>query len=129
MDGERPRYIGLDLGPHLTARRGSIRRLLRRVHRCFLSDDVEQPEKRSHHASRNPDRASRPPALKPEFITLDGEILAPYTAQTSTSKTLINNMTHEVCASVPFYFNYHKRDPEGFGERPPAKASAGYLLM
>jgi hypothetical protein len=65
----------------------------------------------------------------PEYSTPDQEIVSSYKAQIFTSKTIINALTHEVCASVPFYFNYHQRDTESFGERPPPKALAGYLLM
>jgi hypothetical protein len=65
----------------------------------------------------------------PEFITPDEETLFSYRAQIFASKTLINNLTHQVCASVPFYFNYHRRDFEACGERAPAKSLAGYLLM
>jgi hypothetical protein len=65
----------------------------------------------------------------PEFIAPDEETLWSYRNQMFISKTLINNMCHEVCASVPFYFNYHRRDLETFGQRPPAKAFAGYMLM
>jgi hypothetical protein len=65
----------------------------------------------------------------PEYITPSPEVLSSYRAQLFTSKTIINTLTHEVCASVPYYFNYHQRDMENFGERPPPKAVAGYLLM
>jgi hypothetical protein len=65
----------------------------------------------------------------PYYIVPAEEILVSYRNQIFISKTLINTMCHEVCASVPFYFNYHRRDLETFGVRPPAKALAGYLLM
>jgi hypothetical protein len=44
----------------------------------------------------------------PEPITPSCEILSLYRAQIHTSKTLIDTLTHEICASVPFYFNYHR---------------------
>jgi hypothetical protein len=66
----------------------------------------------------------------PESMTLNREIfLSSYKAQIFTSKTIINTLTHEICASVPYYFNYHQRAMDNFGERPRAKAIAGYLLM
>lgn len=65
----------------------------------------------------------------PEYIAPNRDLLSSYKAQIFTSKTLINNLTHEVCASVPYFFNFHQRDTENFGARPPPKALAGYLLM
>jgi hypothetical protein len=65
----------------------------------------------------------------PEYITPNREILSSYKGQIFTSKSVICTLTHEICASVPFYFNYHRRDTENFGERPPVKALAGYFLM
>jgi hypothetical protein len=62
-------------------------------------------------------------------IIVGQEIISSYKAQIFTSRAMINILTHEVCASVPFYFNYHQRDMESFGERPPPKALTGYLLM
>jgi hypothetical protein len=64
-----------------------------------------------------------------EYITPNCEILSLYRAQIRTSKTMIDTLTYEICASVPFYFNYHRRDLGSFGERPQPKAVAGYLLM
>lgn len=65
----------------------------------------------------------------PEYITPNCEILSLYRAQIRTSKIMIDTLTHEICASVPFYFNYHRRDLGNFGKRPQPKAVAGYLLM
>ncbi|KAE9375204.1 hypothetical protein N431DRAFT_369426, partial [Stipitochalara longipes BDJ] len=65
----------------------------------------------------------------PEYLIRNREILSSYKAQIFTSKSVICTLTHEICASVPFYFNYHQRDMENFSERPPVKALAGYLLM
>jgi hypothetical protein len=64
----------------------------------------------------------------PEYITPNCKIRS-YRAQICTSKIMIDTLTHEICASVPFYFNYHRRDLENFGVRPQPKAVAGYLLM
>jgi hypothetical protein len=64
-----------------------------------------------------------------EYVTPNCEILSLYRAQICTSKTMIDTLTHEICASVPFYFNYHRRDLGNCGERPQPKAVAGYLLM
>jgi len=65
----------------------------------------------------------------PEHIPANRELLSSYKGQIFTSKSVICTLTHEVCASVPFHFNYHLRDIENFGERPAVKSLAGYLLM
>jgi hypothetical protein len=57
------------------------------------------------------------------------ELFATYRDQLAISRSVIEDMALDICASIPFFFNFHKQDLHDMWVRPPAQAFGGTMLM
>ena len=57
------------------------------------------------------------------------DLLASYRKQISASRSLVEQLARDVCASVPFYFGYHKKEHHKLWVRPLVPAVSGMLLL
>jgi hypothetical protein len=57
------------------------------------------------------------------------ELFTSYRNQITISRSIIDDMALGICASTPFFFNFHKQDLHDIRVRPPAQSLGGSQLM
>ena len=63
------------------------------------------------------------------FVAEETGLFLSYDDLMQKSRMLCGQLTHDICASVPFYFNYHQEHLQGLWVRPDPQAIAGVVVM